>query len=73
MNKLSSISYEKLIKKLWLIGFELYRQGKGSHELWKRDDRVIPIPKHKGKDISKGMLKTILNEIPITIEEFNKL
>lgn len=73
MSRLSPISYEKLTKKLRSIGFEFYRQGKGSHELWKRDERIIPIPKHKGKDISKGMLKAILNEIPLGVEEFNNL
>ena len=73
MNKLSPISYERLIKKLKKIGFEFHRQGKGSHEIWIKNDKCLPIPKHKGKDISKGMLKAILNEIPLSIEDFNNL
>jgi predicted RNA binding protein YcfA (HicA-like mRNA interferase family) len=51
------------------LGFRLYRQGKGSHELWVRDfdGRVIPVPKHK------GTLRAIINETGISIEEFMNL
>lgn len=39
---------------------------------WVRDSdrKVIPVPKHLGKDVNKGILKSIIREIGITTEEF---
>lgn len=73
MTKLRTLKYEEVVRKLRKLGFRFYRQGKGSHKLWVRDadGRVIPIPKHKGKEIKKGTLKAIINEIGISTEEFS--
>lgn len=62
MTRLTPLRYDDVIRKLKKLGFRLYRQGKGSHELWVRDSdgRVIPIPKHKGKDIRRGTLRAII-------------
>jgi len=51
MARLQELSYREVTKRLQKLGFRFYRQGKGSHELWVRDDdgRVIPVPHHKGK------------------------
>jgi len=75
MVKLKSLKYGELIKKLKKIGFRSYRSGKGSHELWVRDEdgKVIPVPKRKGKEIKKGTLRGIIREIGIDLEEFMKL
>jgi predicted RNA binding protein YcfA (HicA-like mRNA interferase family) len=37
MSKLSPHKYEDVIAKMKRLGFRLYRQGKGSHEIWVRD------------------------------------
>ena len=75
MPKLSPLKYEEVIKKLKKLGFRLYRQGKGSHELWVRDSdgKVIPVPKHKGKDLRKGTLRAIIKEIGSSVDEFMNL
>jgi predicted RNA binding protein YcfA (HicA-like mRNA interferase family) len=75
MTRLIPLRYEDVIKRLKKLGFRFYRPGKGSHELWVRDSdgKVIPVPKHKGKDIKKGTLKAIINEIGISVEEFIRL
>ena len=72
MTKLKPLKYNELTSKLKKFGFRFYREGKGSHELWVRDEdgKVIPVPKHKGKDIKKGTIKAIINEIGISLEEF---
>ena len=69
------LKYKVIIKKLKKIGFRFYRGGKGSHELWVRDKdgKVIPVPYHKGKDIKKGTLKAIMNEIGISFQKFMEL
>ena len=72
MTKLKPLKYNELTSKLKKFGFRFYREGKGSHELWVRDEdgKVIPVPKHKGKDIKKGTIKAIINEIGISLEKF---
>ncbi len=74
MARLTPLKYEEVVKRLKKLGFRFYRKGKGSHELWVRDSDgiVVPIPKHKGKDIKKGTLKAIINEIGVSVEEFMK-
>jgi len=59
-------------KRLRRLGLRLYRQGKGSHELWVRDadGLVIPVPHHKGRPIRKGTVRAIIRELGITIDEF---
>lgn len=75
MTRLIPLKYKDVTNKLQRIGFRFYRQGKGSHELWVRDSdgKVIPVPKHLGKDIKKGTLKSIIKGIGITTDEFMKL
>jgi len=63
---------EKLEKFLYSIGFEKKRQ-KGSHAFYKHPDgRYTTIPFHKGRVLSPSLLRQILKEINITVEEYNK-
>jgi predicted RNA binding protein YcfA (HicA-like mRNA interferase family) len=57
MPELRELNYQKIISRLKKLGFRFYRQGKGSHELWVRDDdgKVIPIPHHRGKKYAKEL------------------
>lgn len=72
MPKLIELSYQEIIKRIKKFGFRFYRQGKGSHELWVRDEdgKVIPVPHHKGKSIRKGTVKAIIQEIGTTVDKF---
>jgi predicted RNA binding protein YcfA (HicA-like mRNA interferase family) len=72
MSKLSPHKYEDVIAKMKRLGFRLYRQGKGSHEIWVRDadGKTIPVPKHRGKDLKTGTLRSIIREIGISVDEF---
>ena len=49
---------KKLIKLLKKDGWVLDRQ-KGSHMIFIKDDKICPIPNHKG-DIPKGTLANII-------------
>jgi len=62
---MTSYNYKKLTKKLKILGFRFFRQGRGSHVLWVRDGdkTVIPIPKHSAKDIKLGTLHEICKQI----------
>ncbi|MEK7598828.1 MAG: type II toxin-antitoxin system HicA family toxin [Patescibacteria group bacterium] len=70
MTKLPTIKVKELIRVLKKLGFfEHHRVG--SHAQFKHSDgRRTTIPVHYGKDIKKGMLRGILNDIDINVEEF---
>lgn len=70
--KLKPISAQELIRILHNLGFQEVRQ-KGSHKYFKHPDgRATVVPVHPGRDIGKGLLRKIINEIEIDREEFLK-
>ena len=70
--KLPLLSAKELIKTLNKLGFEPIRQ-KGSHiYLRHMDGRNTVVPLHSGKEIGRGLLKRILNEIDVSREDFIK-
>lgn len=72
MPKLIPIKPNKFIKILKKLGFE-QRDAEGSHVFFKHDDgRTTVVPIHN-KDISKGLLRKILNDIQISVEEYSEL
>ena len=63
---------KELIKILNKMGFEVIRQ-RGSHIYMKhKDGRCTVVPLHSGRDVGRGLLKRILNEIDVSREEFLK-
>ena len=64
-----------ILKGLKKAGFILYRQARGSHEIWYNPvtKRRTTVPNHPGNDIRKGTLKAILKEADISLEDFLKL
>ncbi len=70
--KLKPISAKELIRILNNLGFEEIRQ-RGSHKYFKHPDgRATVVPVHSGRDIGRGLLRKIINEIEIEREEFLK-
>ncbi|MEM4397314.1 MAG: type II toxin-antitoxin system HicA family toxin [Candidatus Woesearchaeota archaeon] len=70
--KLPLLSPEELIRVLKKLGFEEIRQ-RGSHKYFKHPDgRATVVPVHSGRDIGRGLLKKIINEIDINRDEFLK-
>lgn len=64
---------EKIIKALSKLGFTKVSQ-KGSHAKYRNDDtpqKTYIIPMHK--EIAKGTLQSILEQVGITVDEFKKL
>ena len=73
-SKLPILKPEELIKLLEKIGFSCTRKSKGSHFRYKHPDgRKTTVPVHKGKDISRGLLRKILRDVDISVEGLNKL
>jgi len=72
MPKLALIKPTKLKKILLGLGFE-ERDAEGSHVFFSHPDgrtTVVPI---KAKEVSRGLLRKILSDCNISIEEYNKL
>lgn len=60
---------EKLLNKL---GFERVRQ-KGSHVFYRHPDgRTTSVPHHRGRDLARPLIKEILREIEISVDEYNE-
>ena len=68
--KLPLLSAREVIRILRKMGFEEIRQ-KGSHKYFRHPDgRTTVVPVHPGRDIGKGLLKRIMNEVQVDREEF---
>ena len=68
--KLPLLSAREVCKFLEQEGFEVVRQ-KGSHCFYRHPDgRTTTIPIHSSKDIGRGLLKAILDEINLSREDF---
>jgi predicted RNA binding protein YcfA (HicA-like mRNA interferase family) len=71
--KLSPEKPYRIIKALEKLGFKLIRQS-GSHGVFRHSDgRWTTVPIHPSKDVSKGILRKIIKDAGIGIEEFNRL
>jgi predicted RNA binding protein YcfA (HicA-like mRNA interferase family) len=72
MTKIPVLTARDVIRGLKKAGFVLYRQARGSHEIWYNPatKRRTTVPNHPGTDIPRGPLKAILKEAGLTLEEF---
>jgi len=78
------VDYDKVIKALTRIGYAVNSQ-KGSHIVMRladdqkyvslfgcrKNEKMLVVPAHK--PLGKGMLRTIISEVDLRVEEFNKL
>lgn len=74
MTRLAPISAPKLIKLLIKLGFRLARQL-GSHKFFFNpvSELTTVVPDHGSEDIGRGLLRAILNDIELSVEEFDNL
>jgi len=70
MSKLKIITSTEMCKLLENIGFNVARQ-KGSHRFFRHSDgRTAVVPMH-AKDLDRSLIRKILNDIDMSIEEYN--
>jgi len=73
MPGLPILKFNQLAKILNKLGFFEFHCV-GSHKQFKHSDgRRTTIAAHSGRDIPRGTLRAIINEINISIEEFVKI
>lgn len=72
MPKLVPIKPKDLVKILLKLGF-IQRDAEGSHVFFRHaDGRTTVIPIHS-REISKGLLKKILNDVKLSVDEYDEL
>jgi len=70
MSKLPIVDARTFERILLKWGSQIVRQ-RGSHVFYRHPDgRYTTLPHHKGQDISRPLIRKILNEITVTPEEF---
>jgi len=72
MGNIPVLKPQEVIKILENLGFSEVRQ-KGSHKQFRHiDGRGTTVPMHKGRDIASPLLRKIVSDIHLTVEEFIK-
>lgn len=72
MPKLPVVKAKELLRTLKKLGFFPYHQV-GSHiQLKHVDGRRTTIPYHPSKEIRRGTLKAIIDDLDMSVEEFTK-
>ena len=72
MPKLPVVKAKDLLKALKKLGFYTHHQA-GSHiQLKHPDGRRTTIPYHPSKEIRRGTLKAIVDDLDMSVEEFIK-
>ena len=74
MSKLSPLKPEEVIRKLRRLGFTGPIPG-GRHLRMVRMEtgQIIPVPMHRGSDVSVGLIRAIIRECGTTTDEWNQL
>jgi predicted RNA binding protein YcfA (HicA-like mRNA interferase family) len=73
MPKLNPISGKKLTKILKSLGFVIIRI-KGSHHYFHHSDgRSTTVPIHSNEDVAIGTLRAVLEDVKLSVEQYNKL
>lgn len=68
------MNYRQLTRKLRSMGWEMYRQAAGSHEVWWHPEsgKRTVISNHGQADIPVGTLRAIARDLEITLQELLK-
>ena len=66
------MNYRKLTRRLRQLGCEFLRQASGSHEVWwnPSNEQFTVIPRHGGRNLPAGTLRTILRQLGIDLAVF---
>ena len=62
-----------MCKIVYKLGFEMVHR-KGSHTVWRHEDgRTTTIPIHSGKELPRGLIKSILKDVELNVEDYLKM
>ena len=73
MSRLKLLPYQDLAKVAEAAGFEWIRR-QGSHNTFRSTDgRIIVIPDHGKQVIVRPLLRKIIRDMGLTVDDYNKL
>lgn len=69
MTRLPRLKGRELIRILQTLGFGVVR-SRGSHFLLRHEDgRTTTVPVHSGETLSPGLLRAILRDVELTVDD----
>ena len=69
-SRLPIVKGSAVVRALERAGFRVARE-RGSHKRLRHDDgRVVTVPVHAGQDIGRGLLRKILRDADLSVDEF---
>ena len=72
MTRLPRVNGKDVVKALERVGFRIERT-RGSHVFLKHPDgRATSVPVHSRETIGPGLMRAILREVELTIQEFTE-
>jgi predicted RNA binding protein YcfA (HicA-like mRNA interferase family) len=72
VTKLIPIDAAKMERLLFKLGFKKVRQ-RGSHAFYRHPDgRYTTVPHHRGRMLARPLIREILKEIKVDVEEYGK-
>ena len=73
MTRLPRLKGKEVVRILGRIGFQVVRT-RGSHVFLRHEDgRVTTVPVHSGETLGRGLLRSILRDVEMTVDELLKL
>jgi predicted RNA binding protein YcfA (HicA-like mRNA interferase family) len=73
LSRLKLINSQTMEKLLFSLGFDK-RSQKGSHAFYKHPDgRTTTIPHHPGRLLARPLIRKILRDIELSIEEYVRI
>jgi predicted RNA binding protein YcfA (HicA-like mRNA interferase family) len=73
MTRLPRLKGKEVIRALQRTGF-LVARTRGSHVfLQHADGRVTTVPVHSGETLGPGLLRAILRDVELTVDQFSEL
>ena len=73
MSKRPIVDAMTMERVLLHIGFSRARQ-RGSHAFYRHPDgRTTTVPHHKGRDLARPLIRSILRDVDVTPEQFSEL
>jgi len=72
LSKLQIIDAQTMEKLLFRLGYQRVRQ-KGSHVFYRHPDgRTTTVPHHKGRVLARPLIREILQDIEISVDEYSE-
>jgi predicted RNA binding protein YcfA (HicA-like mRNA interferase family) len=72
LSKLQIIDAQTMEKLLFHLGYQRVRQ-KGSHVFYRHPDgKTTTVPHHKGRVLARPLIREILQDIEISVDEYSK-